>query len=87
MTELTFPTDVGRLKGPNIQRSSDQLTDREQEVLLFLAEGYTTKEIAVNLGISFKTAACHRSHILSKAGARNTVALTRYAIRQNWIKP
>ena len=36
-------------------------------------EGYSTKELAAILGITFKTAACHRTHIMQKLGIRNTL--------------
>jgi DNA-binding NarL/FixJ family response regulator len=63
------------------------LTSREQQVLLLIADGYSTKEIAARLEISFKTASCHRSHILAKTGVPNSVTLVRYAIRQGIIEP
>ena len=66
---------------------AEALTRRELDVLALLAEGYSTKEIAVQLSISFKTACCHRYRILSKLGARNSVAVVRTAIRQGLIEP
>ena len=50
------------------------LTQREFEVLKLMADGLTTKAIAHTLGTSFKTAACHRSHILDKIGVGTTVS-------------
>ena len=63
------------------------LTSREHQVLLLIADGCSTKEIASRLEISFKTASCHRSHILAKTGVSNSVTLVRYAIRQGIIEP
>ena len=57
---------------------ADNLTTREREVLTLIAAGESTKELAFTLGIAFKTAACHRTHVLEKLGARNTA----YAISQ-----
>lgn len=57
------------------------LTPREMQVLNFIAEGKTTVEIAKSLGIAVKTAACHRSRLLGKFDARNTVVMVRHAIR------
>jgi len=65
----------------------DKLTMREQEVLALIGEGCSTREIAARLKISFKTAACHRSHILTKFGVHNSVTLVRYAIRKGLIQP
>jgi DNA-binding NarL/FixJ family response regulator len=60
---------------------------REQQVLALIAEGCSTKEIAARLAITFGTAACHRRHLLAKAGARNCVVLVRFAIRHGLIEP
>jgi DNA-binding NarL/FixJ family response regulator len=54
-------------------------------VLRLIAEGHSTKEIAFQLGISFKTAACHRCHIAEKLGTSNAALLARYAIRTGLI--
>ena len=64
----------------------DGLTPRETEVLVLIAEGLTTKEIAQQLGISFKTAACHRSRLMDKLDVHEAVGLVRYAIRQKLIE-
>ena len=70
---------------PTIQNSP--LTARETEVVRLIAEGLTTKEIADRLGIAFKTAVCHRSHVANKLGTSKTALLTRYAIRVGLIEP
>jgi DNA-binding NarL/FixJ family response regulator len=59
-----------------------QLTPREIEILKLIAAGLSTKEIAVSLGISFKTAACHRSRLMDKLGIHEIANLTRYAVRR-----
>ncbi len=64
-----------------------QLTPRERQVLALIGNGYSTRELAHELGITFKTAACHRSRILLKLNARNTADLTRAAIRLRLIVP
>lgn len=70
-----------------IQDTPNRLTRREQEVLALIAERCTTKEIAARLKISFKTAVCHRSHLMAKTGSRNSVTLVLYAVRQGLIDP
>ena len=57
------------------------LSQREREVLRYLAHGENTKGIADLLQISPKTVETHRQHILRKLGIGNVAALTRYAIR------
>ena len=58
------------------------LTPREREVFHLVTEGKTTKEVAVALGISVKTADNHRTRIMDKLGVRNTAELVRYAARR-----
>ena len=60
----------------------DGLTPREREVLQLVAEGVTTKEIAVKLHISAKTVDSHREHIMNKLDIHNVAELTKYAIRE-----
>jgi DNA-binding NarL/FixJ family response regulator len=67
--------------------SETVLTKREREVLSLMAEGLTTKAIARQLRITFKTAVYHRSNILTKLGVGTTVAAVRWAIRGGLIEP
>ncbi len=64
-----------------------RLTPREQQVLKLVAEGKSTKEIAVLLGISYKTADSHRSKIMEKLNVHETASLVRYAIRIGLVEP
>ena len=57
------------------------LTTREKEVLQLLAEGHTSKQIAMNLNISIKTVENHRSQISQKLDIHSIAELTKYAIR------
>jgi len=62
------------------------LTDREQEVLTYLAEGASNEEIAASLVISPKTVARHRENIMRKLNLHSRAELVRYAIRKGIIK-
>lgn len=62
------------------------LTDREQEVLTYLAEGASNEEIAISLVISPKTVARHRENIMRKLNLHSRSELVRYAIRKGIIK-
>jgi DNA-binding NarL/FixJ family response regulator len=66
--------------------SEISLTRRELEVLRLLAEGLTTKQVAWRLGVAFKTAASHRSSVLTKVGVHETVSAVRWAIRSGLIE-
>jgi two-component system, NarL family, response regulator NreC len=75
-------------QAPAVQSvSKAPLTKREFEVLELMAEGITTKAIGARLGVTFKTAACHRGRILQKLGVESTVSAVRWAIRQGLITP
>jgi DNA-binding NarL/FixJ family response regulator len=63
------------------------LTPREREVLTLLAQGFSTKEVAGLLGITFKTASSHRSTIMLKLDAHEVTKLVRYAVREGLIEP
>jgi DNA-binding NarL/FixJ family response regulator len=63
-----------------LRRRLDALTPRELEVLRHVAEGQSTKQIASRLGITFKTAACHRHRLMQKLDIHGTGALVRIAI-------
>jgi DNA-binding NarL/FixJ family response regulator len=63
------------------------LTVREKEVLRLIAEGCSTKETAFRLGITFKTAACHRYRVMQKLNLRDTASLVRLAIRNHLVTP
>lgn len=62
------------------------LTIRQRDVLRLVAEGKTTKEIAVVLGVSVKTADSHRTRLMEKLGLHETAGLVRYAIRHGLIE-
>jgi DNA-binding NarL/FixJ family response regulator len=58
------------------------LTDREKEVLGFIAEGKTVKEIASRLSLSPKTIEAHRKNIMDKLEINNIPELVKYALRE-----
>lgn len=63
-----------------------RLTPREREIVQLLAEGRTSKEVAVALGISVKTAETHRANIMRKLELHSVSELVRYAIRNQIIE-
>jgi two-component system response regulator NreC len=66
--------------------TSSDLTDREQEILTYLAEGANNYEIGQSLVISPKTVARHRENIMRKLNLHSRAELVRYAIRKGIIK-
>ena len=67
-------------------RDGNSLTNREEEVLSYLAEGESNDEIGKKLVISPKTVARHRENIMQKLNLRSRTELVRYAIRKGIIK-
>ncbi|WP_096184256.1 response regulator [Effusibacillus lacus] len=61
------------------------LSEREQEVLEWVAMGHTNREIAENLYISENTVKNHLKNIMQKLHLENRVQLTSYAYEQGWI--
>jgi two-component system response regulator NreC len=66
--------------------SSDGLTEREREILLLIAEGRTTAEIAAALVLSPHTVQSHRDHIMAKLDLHSKGALMKYAIAKGLIE-
>jgi two-component system response regulator NreC len=64
----------------------DGLTEREREILTYLAEGQSNEEISKSLVISPKTVERHRDNIMHKLNLHSRSELVRYAIRKGIIK-
>lgn len=60
----------------------DKLTARERQVLQLIAEGLSTKQVALRLNISPKTADANRREIMRKLDIHSIAELTKYAIRE-----
>ena len=69
-----------------VKSAMDNLTEREQEVLRLLAEGFTNDEIADLLVISRHTVARHRENLMRKLNLHSRGELVKYAIRKGLIE-
>lgn len=81
---------IGKLSSMPQQESKESkfavdLSKREIEILLLIAEGFTNNEIAEKLFTSRRTVEGHRQNLLEKTGARNTATLIRFAVRNGLI--
>ncbi len=61
------------------------LSDREKEVLVLLAWGYSNKEIAAQLNLSVKTVETYKVRTGEKLGLRSRTEMVQYALRQGWL--
>jgi len=65
---------------------NEELTDRENEILLLICKGLTNNEIADRLGLSKRTVDKHRENLLQKTQSKNTANLVIYAIKNGIMK-
>ena len=68
------------------QTEAVELTPREKDVLILIAEGLTTRQIAERLFIAEPTVKTHRRNLLQKLDVPNSHYLVRYAIRHGMIE-
>ena len=61
------------------------LSDREIEVMSYIVQGYTNKEIADKLTITLNTVISHRKNIMDKLGMKSVSALTIYAVMHGYV--
>jgi len=88
-----YPSLAKSLVSDYLSRAGDEpdkstvseLTEREQEVLVFLAEGFTNEEIADKLVISKHTVARHRENLMHKLNLHRRSELVKYAIHRGII--
>ena len=64
----------------------EQPTNREQTILLQVAQGRSNREVALDLDISIRTVETHRKNIKSKLGISSTAGLTRYAMEHGMLQ-
>ena len=68
--------------GGDERRSYDELTPRQRQVLILIAEGSSNADIAERLEISAKTVARHRENIMARLNLHSRAELIKYAIRK-----
>ena len=74
------------VKGEKVRSTSEgveDLTERELQVLQLICREYINREIAEDLGISVRTVDAHRRNLMQKTGAKNTVGLVKFAIKND----
>jgi two-component system, NarL family, response regulator NreC len=76
---------ITRLQQRGLEDRYDLLSDREREILQYIAEGRANKEVANILNISVTTVETHRSHILQKLDMHGIPELILYAVRKGII--
>jgi DNA-binding NarL/FixJ family response regulator len=70
----------------SLSNVNEELTEREDEILLLICKGLTNNEIADRLGLSKRTVDKHRENLLMKTQSKNTANLVIYAIKNGYLK-
>lgn len=70
-----------------VTESEATLSARQREILQFLADGRSAKEIARRLNISHRTVEFHKYHMMDSLGLRSTAQLVRWAIKRGFVAP
>ena len=63
------------------------ISDRENEIIIMIAEGHTNGQIAERLFISAHTVNTHRKNIMQKLGVKNTASVVMYAVKTGLVSP
>jgi DNA-binding NarL/FixJ family response regulator len=86
LTELLVPGLLPK-RGTNSRplRPANLLSDREQQVLILVAQGYSSQQIAKRILVSVKTVETYRARIADKLELRTRSEVVRYAIRMGWL--
>ncbi len=61
------------------------LTPRQKEILILMAQGRSTKEMAFDLCVSQKTIETHRLHLMKRLEIHDLAGLIRYALKKGWV--
>ncbi len=86
LTDKVLGGYVGRGAGPIRGEGTKETSDRESEVLRFIAWGYSNKEIANRLDLSVKTVEAHKSNAMRKLNMHSRIEIVRYAILKGWLE-
>jgi DNA-binding NarL/FixJ family response regulator len=74
-------------EGPPYPSPTDELTVRQREILTLIAQSRTTKEIALQLGVSAKTVEFHRAELMRRLAIFDVPGLVRYALKNRLAEP
>ncbi|HTO37816.1 MAG TPA: response regulator transcription factor [Brumimicrobium sp.] len=79
--------DVEHLDMVNYSCAPVSISEREMEIIKYIAEGSTNIEIAELLHLSPHTVNTHRKNVMTKLGVKNTAGIVMYAVKSNLVSP
>jgi DNA-binding NarL/FixJ family response regulator len=83
IAEKALPSSAGA--HPSAGTTASELTPRESEVLRFIAQGFSNKEIASQLNISIKTVETYKARAVEKLGLFTRADIVRYGVAVGWL--
>ncbi len=81
-----FSSSIAQVLIDQPAKNQERLTTREQVILGYIAQGFSSKEVAQTLSISYRTVEAHRRNIKSKLKLDSLAELVRYAVEQGLIE-
>jgi len=79
--------DVNDLDFDSFSCEAVVVSERENEIIILIAEGLTNEQIAIQLFLSKHTVNTHRKNIMAKLGVKNTAGIVIYAVKTNLVSP
>lgn len=79
--------DVNKIKFNTLSYDEANLTERELQIIQFIAEAYTNSQIAAVLYLSKHTVNTHRKNIMKKLNVNNTAGIVMYAVKTQLVSP
>jgi DNA-binding CsgD family transcriptional regulator len=85
-TALPFTPPIDRTVAPLVPHQDDELSTRETELVVLLANSKSNKEISMTLGISVKTVETYRHRLMLKLDIHSVGEIVKYALRHGLIR-
>jgi DNA-binding NarL/FixJ family response regulator len=79
--------NVDKISFNSLNTNSATLSERELQIIQFIAEGYTNSQIAAIIYLSNHTVNTHRKNIMKKLNVNNTAGIVMYAVKTEMVSP
>ena len=79
--------NIKKISFNSLKSGPVQLSNRELQIIQFIAEGYTNSQIAAIVYLSNHTINTHRKNIMKKLGVNNTAGIVMYAVKNEMVSP
>ena len=79
--------DINKIAFKSLDPNPIKLSERELQIIQFIAEGYTNSQIAAIIYLSNHTINTHRKNIMKKLGVNNTAGIVMYAVKTEMVRP